>query len=160
MPKRIPHKLKGKVWHSTSFDNAVKIIKSGSILSNPNISTEDKWGGNSETDYPFVKSIGGISLFDFRLPESHSSELLYRWVPCQVKFSKTVWFEIDTSKLHSCFLSAEDTLVKWEKAGMTRNYMPYLEASCISPIDTQYIKSILIGDQNGGLVSEHLSIFV
>lgn len=160
MSKTIPNQLKGKVWHSTSVVNAKKIVTHGEILANPDIEAESRWGGTCESKYPFVRTLGGISLFDFRLPKTHSNELLTRWVPCHTKIPATVWFEIDISKLKGFFLSAEETRIKWRDAGMDRQFMPHLEASCLCPISVQDIKSIYIGYTSGKFTSVSLNYFL
>ncbi len=160
MSKTIPKQLKGKVWHSTSILNAKEIVAHGEILANPDIEAERRWGGTCESKYPFVRTLGGISLFDFRLPKAHSNDLLVRWVPCHVNLTATVWFEIDTSKLQGFFLSAEETRIRWQEAGMDRQFMPHLEASCLCSIGVQDIKSTYIAYRNGKLSSASLDAFV
>ena len=52
MSKKIPNKLKGKVWHSTSVENAKKIVKYGRIVAEPDIEAKERWGGKCESTYP------------------------------------------------------------------------------------------------------------
>lgn len=149
MTTRVPKELKGRVWHSTSKENALKIDKHGYIVAEPDIDESKRWGGKSQSVHPFVRSIGGISLFDFRLPNSHISEILYSFIPCRAGWSQTVWFEINVLYLDDSFLSAEQVRLRWIKAGMNRQYMPKLEAASLRPIPTKHINSIYISNKVG-----------
>ncbi|AYO14234.1 hypothetical protein D0812_07375 [Vibrio owensii] len=146
MTTKVPPQLRGKVWHSTSIENAKSIVGCGAILAEPELSETKRWGSATQL---FVRSIGGISLFDFRLPNSHSSGLLSRFVPCKVDLIRTVWFEIDLSKLGSSFLSAEDTRLRWINAGMNTQYMPKLEAASLCAIPISCIKTVYVCDRRG-----------
>ncbi len=145
----VPKELKGKIWHSTSVANALEITKHGYILAEPDIDESNRWGGKLESLYPFVRSIGGISLFDFRLPNSYISEILYSFIPCRKGWAKTVWFDIDVQYLNESFLSAEQTRQRWIEAGMNRQYMPKLEAASLCSISTENINSIYISNKKG-----------
>ncbi|ELA9814221.1 TPA: hypothetical protein ACGSUT_004207 [Vibrio parahaemolyticus] len=151
MSTKVPTELKGKVWHSTSIENAMSIVRQGFIFAEPDIDQTKCWGGKSERVHPFVRSIGGISLFDFRLPNSHVSEILYSFIPCKSGCAQTVWFEIDVSRLSDSFLSADETRMRWRESGMSRQYMPKLESTSLCPIPTSYINSIYISRKMGCL---------
>ncbi|MGR5518921.1 hypothetical protein ACPV5H_26345 [Vibrio harveyi] len=149
MSIKVPQQLQGKVWHSTTLENANEIVRKGYILAEPNIDQSKRWGRNDSSAYPFVRSIGGISLFDFRLPSSHSNPMLYSFVPCKAGYTQTVWFEIDIQKLDESFLSADETREQWKASGMVRNYMPKLEACSLCPIPTNLVKSVYISNKHG-----------
>lgn len=146
MITKVPPQLRGKVWHSTSIENAKSIVECGAILAEPELSETKRWGSASLL---FVRSIGGISLFDFRLHNSHSSEFLGAFVPCKVGFSRTVWFEIELSKLGSSFISADETRLRWINAGMNTQYMPKLEAASLSAIPIDCIKAVYVCNRKG-----------
>jgi hypothetical protein len=58
--------LRGGVWHTTSRDRYHAILQTGSILPEPPISDSERWGtGLGTTGCPYVRSLGGVSLFDF-----------------------------------------------------------------------------------------------
>jgi hypothetical protein len=146
---RVPNELKGKIWHSTSKELALEIYSHGYIIFDPSIDESKRWGGKSKSTHPFVRSIGGISLFDFRLPSSHVSEILYSFIPCRTGWPQTVWLEINHFYLGDMFSSAEETRIRWIEAGMNRQYMPKLEAASLRPIPIEYIKSIYISNKKG-----------
>ena len=60
--------LYGGLWHTTHPDRFEKILARGAILPEPNIPDCERWctGGGSE-HYPYARSLGGVSLFDFDL---------------------------------------------------------------------------------------------
>ena len=59
--------LKGGVWHTTSKKRFDGIIADGFIRVSPNIPNASRWKTSGGPDcYPFVRKLGGISLFDFR----------------------------------------------------------------------------------------------
>jgi leucyl-tRNA synthetase len=156
---KVPTELKSKVWHSTSIENATSIVRQGFILAEPDIDQAKFWGGKSERVYPFVRSIGGISLFDFRLPSSHVSKILYNFIPCKSGCTQTVWFGIDVSRLGDLFLSADETRIRWMESGMNRQYMPKLESTSLCPIPISCINSIYISRKNGVFKPTTLEIF-
>jgi hypothetical protein len=67
--------LRGSVWHSTNSERYKGILSAGAILPEPPIPDSDRWGTRPGTiGCPYVRSIGGGSLFDFRdfNPEGYS----------------------------------------------------------------------------------------
>jgi len=59
--------LRGSVWHTTNCDRYKSILADGAILPEPSIPDSDRWGtGLGTIGCPYVRSIGGVSLFDFR----------------------------------------------------------------------------------------------
>jgi hypothetical protein len=67
--------LRGGVWHNSDSERYKGIISAGAILPEPPIPDSDRWGtGLGTIGCPYVRSIGGVSLFDFRDfdPEEYS----------------------------------------------------------------------------------------
>jgi hypothetical protein len=64
--ERVLQQLHGGLWHTTSSDRFESILATGAILPEPNIPDSKRWctGGGSE-HYPYVRTLGGVSLFDF-----------------------------------------------------------------------------------------------
>ena len=61
-----PNHLMGALWHSTSLERFSRIIECGAISPTPDIPDSERWcTGNGEKNYPYVRHIGGVSLFDF-----------------------------------------------------------------------------------------------
>src|SRR5258708_6756663 len=65
--------LVGGVWHTTNQERFLRILEWGTILPEPDISEHGRWGTAAGPEgYPYVRSIGGVSLFDFRGFEAES----------------------------------------------------------------------------------------
>src|SRR5438309_5175332 len=59
-------KLRGGLWHTTHLDRYRNILTEGSIVPEPNIPNSDRWKTSQGEDYyPYVRMLGGVSLFDF-----------------------------------------------------------------------------------------------
>ena len=59
--------LVGSVWHTTRPERFQHILESGAILPEPDIPKAERWGtAGGPEGYPYVRSIGAVSLFDFR----------------------------------------------------------------------------------------------
>lgn len=59
--------LKGGLWHVTRAERYSKIISSGGIDPNPEgVPDTERWQTqNGQRGFPFVRYVGGVSLFDF-----------------------------------------------------------------------------------------------
>lgn len=135
------------VWHTTNQDRFLRIRECGAILPDPNISEHERWGtAVGREGYPYVRSIGGVSLFDFRgfAAESYSAE--YRasswetFVPCLDSWDSAVWIEIDHESLGSAFISGVELLAKRNAEGSCRRIMPLIEAAHIGPLPCRAFK--------------------
>jgi hypothetical protein len=126
------------VWHTTNQDRFHRILECGAILPEPEISEYGRWGGHS-----YVRSIGGVSLFDFRGFEAESYSAKYpasSWeyfVPCHRDWDSAVWIEIDHESLGSAFISGVELLAKWKAEGSFRRIMPLIEAAHIEQLPCQ-----------------------
>jgi hypothetical protein len=59
--------LCGRIWHTTTEERFEGILRSGEISPEPDIPASDRWStGLGPEHYPYVRSLGGVSLFDFR----------------------------------------------------------------------------------------------
>jgi hypothetical protein len=60
-------KLRGGVWHTTNVSRFQGILRSAAILPDPEIPDSERWSTSLGSKwYPYVRTLGGISLFDFR----------------------------------------------------------------------------------------------
>jgi hypothetical protein len=60
-------KLKGGVWHTTNMNRFQGILRSSAILPEPEIPDRERWSTSRGSElYPYVRTLGGVSLFDFR----------------------------------------------------------------------------------------------
>jgi hypothetical protein len=133
--------LVGSVWHTTHPDRFERILECGAILPEPDISKHERWGtAGGPEGYPYVRSIGGVSLFDFRGFEAESYSEQNRssswdyFVPCHSSWDSAVWIEIDHESLGAAFLAGAALLAKWKAEGSIRRIMPLIEAAHIGPL--------------------------
>lgn len=58
--------LLGGLWHTTHPDRFEMILRSAAILPEPDIPDNERWSTfEGPKFYPYVRTIGGVSLFDF-----------------------------------------------------------------------------------------------
>jgi hypothetical protein len=93
-----PPQLRERLWHTTTPDRYESILRSGSILPNPEIPESDRWKTSRGPHYyPFVRTLGGVSLFDFHGfdPEAYSAKYPFsswrEFVPCRPEFEAAIW---------------------------------------------------------------------
>jgi hypothetical protein len=132
--------LVGGLWHSTHPDRFKGILSSGAILPEPGIEDRDRWGASQGPDhYPYVRTLGGVSLFDFDQfdPESYSSRWPFSdwrtFIPYQQPGA--VWIEIDRQKVGPPqLISRAELMAKWKTETKPGNIMPYIEAAHLGPL--------------------------
>lgn len=147
-----PQQLANRVWHTTTEERFTAISNDGAILPDPNISDNQRWGTVSGPEkYPFVRSIGGVSLFDFRGFEAETYELQYpvstwrEFVPCGSKSESAVWIEIRLSHIEQHFIDGAALLSKWKNSGeLYRKIMPLIECAHIGPIAASAFGEVLV----------------
>ena len=74
-------KLHGRLWHMTHPERFLGIMQSGAIVPEPDIDNKVRWKAScGEEFYPYVRFIGGVSLFDFHQfdPESYADDFSLR----------------------------------------------------------------------------------
>jgi hypothetical protein len=126
------------------------IITIGQILPNPSIPEKERWGSSRGPEfYPYVRFLGGISLFDFTnfqadtYSKKYPLSCWYEFVPYRREWGKSVWIEINREAVKESFISGEALLKKWkhEKA-YHHNIMPIIEAAHIGPINVEAISCV------------------
>ncbi|MFZ3464557.1 hypothetical protein [Vibrio harveyi] len=138
-----PPELLGSVWHTTSLERYAMIVDDGCIKANPNIADTERWGTQlGEKYFPFVRSLGGVSVFDFRNFDIDSTDWA-TFVPCQTNSQSAVWIEIDISKLGDNFKSARSIRDLWHQMGSTRKFITRIEGAVLGEIPTSAFKKIL-----------------
>ena len=144
--------LHGGLWHTTHPERFVGILECGAILPEPEeIPDGDRWGtSQGPNHYPYVRSIGGVSLFDFHEfdPKSYQSKHpISNWrefVPYRRVWGGAVWIEIDREHTSPCFLSGSDLLTKWKSSGdLGHNLMPVIEAAYLGPLPLAALRRAL-----------------
>ncbi|OIP62101.1 MAG: hypothetical protein CO150_07760 [Nitrospirae bacterium CG_4_9_14_3_um_filter_53_35] len=147
-----PNVLHGLLWHATHPDRYQKILEAGLILPNPPIPDCERWktGGGPEY-YPYVRTLGGVSLFDFYgfEPESYSAKYpLSTWqefVPYRHCWGISVWIEIDRHTIADHFVSAETLLKRWHQdKAYGHTIMPKIEAAYLGPIPVRAFRRVFI----------------
>ncbi len=130
--------LHGGLWHTTHPERFVGILECGAILPEPEeIPDGDRWGtSQGPKHYPYVRFIGGVSLFDFHQFDPQSYQSKYpssswrEFVPYRRDWGGAVWIEIDREHASSCYISGRDLLTRWKASGyLGHNIMPLIEAA-------------------------------
>lgn len=142
--------LRGSVWHTTNSERYKGILLEGAILPEPPIPDSDRWGtGLGTIGCPYVRSIGGVSLFDFRDfdPEEYSEKYpISTWrefVPYRSAWSEAIWIEVDVSKVTAGFISGREILDRWKAEQATNRFMPLIEAAHIGALPLNAFKRML-----------------
>ena len=146
-----PPELRGAVWHTTSVQRFADITRTGNILAEPGLPDSERWKtvGGPE-NYPYVRKLGGVSLFDFReFDEGHYCKTypLSTWqvfVPFRYEWKSSIWIEIDHEALKDDFISGAELLKRWKAANSYSNtIMPLIESASLVPIPTRGFKRVL-----------------
>jgi hypothetical protein len=58
-------RLLGGLWHTTRPDRFASILVTGCVSATPDIPDRERWMASKPEHYPFVRWLGGVSLFDF-----------------------------------------------------------------------------------------------
>ena len=142
-------RLQGAVWHTTNSERFQKILHSGAILPEPTIPDRDRWSTAMGSKwYPYTRTLGGVSLFDFREfnPDQYSKDYpLSTWaefVPYRSTWKEAVWIEIDAEKLGKAFVSGNDLLARWKTVEVGNRIMPRIEAAHLGPLPCVAFKSV------------------
>ena len=145
--------LYGRLWHTTHPDRFKNILTTGAILPEPDIPDRDRWKTSQGKDfYPFVRTLGGVSLFDFGDfdPESYAEQNpMSSWcsfVPYRKDWGLSAWIEIDRELVAPEFISGTNLVAKWKSAGAYRHtIMPYIEAAYLGPLPkTAFERAFLV----------------
>jgi hypothetical protein len=142
--------LRGSVWHTTNSERYNGIVSKGAILPEPPIPDRDRWGtGVGTIGCPYVRSIGGVSLFDFRDFDSEVYSEKYplsswrEFVPYRSGWGEAIWIEIDVSQLIPGFISGHDILERWKAEHASNRFMPLIEAAHIGALPLYAFKRVL-----------------
>lgn len=158
MNTTFPIFLANKLWHTTSVDRYRKILETGAILTNPPVSDKDRYfTNNGPENYPLVRTLGGISLFDFTdfNPEEYKDKYpissWYDFVPYNKKWGESVWIEIDREKVNHRLIDVEKLRMIWlEKKLFKHTFMPKIEAAHIGNISIEYFLEVYKYNNSSG----------
>ncbi|WP_157230851.1 hypothetical protein [Kiloniella laminariae] len=143
--------LWGRLWHTTHPERFLGILKDGAIRPEPDIPDSERWNTRRGSAlFPFVRSIEGVSLFDFfdfdpiayqkRCPISTWRE----FAPFRSNWAGAVWLEVERRNILSSFISGDKLLESWKnKKQFSRNIMPYIEAAHIGDLPLSSIRRVI-----------------
>ena len=146
-----PEILRGAIWHTTNTERFNRILEDGFILANPSISNFGRWNtARGPKYYPYVRSINGVSLFDFNDFDELGYSKKYpicQWrnfVPCLSKYDTAFWIEIDPDKIADNLISGKILLERWkQQKELQRNIMPIIEVAHIGSIPICAFRRVL-----------------
>jgi hypothetical protein len=159
LPAEIWPALTNKLWHATHVDKALTILSEGVIR--PNAPSRYITG--------YCRSLGGVSLFDFRHGDDNAKQVLHcgwpMWLSGYPDDDKDeieigVWFEIDPTQATPHI--SEDTIYEdylsnrtFDQDGrpLVRDPMPRCEACHRGSIPVSAVKGALLVD--GKRLAEH-----
>jgi hypothetical protein len=142
--------LRGGLWHTTHPDRFKGIVLSKAILSEPDIPEKKRWNTSRGKDYyPYVRTIGGVSLFDFDEfnPDQYQDEYplstWHQFIPYRSRWKSAVWIEIDREQIASHFVSGAELIHRWKLDNAQHHMiMPIIEAACLKAIPCAAFKRV------------------
>ena len=143
----LQNKLQNGIWHTTHPDRFESIMKEG-LKPEPDIPNNDRWKTSHGPEYyPFVRKIGGISLFDFRnfnpdiYGSTHPMSDWNEFVPHRKEWTGAVWIQINQSMLGNSFVSSDEIVRQWDSCGNRQHtIMPRIECACIGHVPISAFK--------------------
>ncbi|PIP00672.1 hypothetical protein [Pleomorphomonas carboxyditropha] len=145
----ITNRLLGRLWHVTSRERFQSIRRDGFIRAKPKIPDKERWSTRrGPYYYPFVRSIGGFSLFDFPLGfDILAYRERCRWsspeafIPHAEAWGHAVWLEIDRDAQAAQIKDGETVWTECEDYGHGRRCMPHIEAAHIGDMPISSIRA-------------------
>ena len=152
MKDDFPEILRGSLWHTTHPDRYRRIRESGFILADPDLPNSVRWKANLGSGlYPYVRHIGGVSLFDFdgfdpiEYSRACPMSSWRKFVPCQSDWVEAIWIEIDRAAVRESYLSPRDLAERQREENAERHtLMPGIEAAVLGRIPLAAFRRILI----------------
>lgn len=152
-------RLHGRLWHTTRPDRVPAIIEMGALMAEPNIPDSERYNTRcGPKGYPLVRSIGGVSLFDFHEfdAEAYSLRCPSSSWPYFVPHARegAVWIEIDRTTIGAGFIAAAEVLRRRGEGDFGRNVMPYIEAAFIGDLPVAAFRAAFLTWDRGRQVRE------
>lgn len=159
--KRILPELCGRLWHTTHPDRFMSIRMIGAILPEPDIPDSERWSTSGGRDrYPYVRTLGGVSLFDFRQfapddfehtnPNGYTTRFpssdLGAFIPYRTDWGCSVWIEIDRDRVAHQLISGPDLLARWKSdSAYGHKIMPEIEGTHLGSLPcTAFNRAFLV----------------
>ncbi|CAN7287415.1 hypothetical protein [Devosia sp. LjRoot3] len=157
--------LVGRVWHTTHPSRLAAISAAGALLVEPPISNSERWKTTRGPDYfPFVRHLGGVSLFDFdgfdgdAYDEKYVMSSWRTFVPCRRDWASALWIEFDRDAIADKLVAPPQLLDRWKATASYRyTIMPGIEAGYLGDLSLCAARSILVVSSAGDQVS-HLDL--
>jgi len=142
LEQEFPAVLRAQLWHTTPRERYEQILKSGAILPNPPIAADLRWKASRGPHYyPYVRTLGGVSLFDFEGfdPVRYSAECpMSSWrefVPYSRTWGTSIWIEIDRCAIADKLVTSEQLAERQNREKAHRHtLMPRIEVAYLGPI--------------------------
>jgi len=158
-----PEKLNNRLWHTTKVEHYSKIIECGFLLPEPEICDKDRWKtANGQKNYPFVRTLGGVSLFEFNEfdPDEYSkqypSSSWDTFIPYRKEWKETIWIEIDKDEVGDNFICGNNLLKMWkDKKAYRHTVMPVIEAACIGRLSISAFKQVLVSNADSPVLKPY-----
>lgn len=154
-------RLYGGLWHTTHPDRFLAILTCGCLCVNPDIPNSERWKASRPEHYPFVRTLGGISLFDFsgfdpaKYELSHPMSNWHAFVPYVERWGGAVWIEVDREAVSASLVSPDELVTRWDQDGNRgHTIMPRIEAAHIGDIPTSAFRSAFLTWAMGDEVRE------
>ncbi len=160
LQKLILPELRGGLWHTTHPDRFKAILAGGAILPEPDIPDSERYcTGGGKDHYPYARTLGGVSLFDFTgfdtnaYTKEYPSSTWATFVPYRTDWSCSVWIEIDREQVAHQFISCAELLAKWKADdAYGHNIMPDIEAAHLGPLPlTAFKRAFFVGKDDSEL---------
>ena len=155
--KKLINNLLNSVCHTTTISSFIKIYESKYIYvyPDPKILEHEKYGNvNCPNNNTYVRSLSGISLFDFKdfsLEEydkffKPSYGDLYRFLPIHKRNEKdkiSIWLIIDVT-LTDKYINREKLYSQGSSESKNSQFIPKAEATILGDIPIDWIKEVII----------------
>ncbi|ENX05966.1 hypothetical protein [Acinetobacter courvalinii] len=155
--KKLINNLLNSVCHTTTVSSFIKIYESKYIYVHPapEMLEHEKYGNvNCPNNNTYVRSLNGISLFDF---EDFSLEKydnffkpgygdLYRFLPIHERNRKdqiSIWLIIDVT-LTNKYVNREKLYSQWNSQSKNGKFMPKVEAAILEDIPIAWVKEVFV----------------
>lgn len=157
MRRRVLRRVRGRLWHTTHPDRFKSILQTGAILPEPQLPDADRWKtGMGPEYYPYVRTLGGVSLFDFdgfhagKYSKLCPSSSWWEFVPYQSHWGASVWIEIDRDLIAPQFIPGPALVERWElEKKWQHSIMPHIEAAHIGSLPRATFKTaFLVSDRD------------
>jgi hypothetical protein len=145
-----PEILLDRLWHSTLVDRFTSILTDGAILPEPDIPDSERYGtAMGAKHYPYVRTLGGVSLFDFSgfCPKRYAKQYSAVWedfVPQRDRPGNPIWIEVCRQSVAEHLISPKELESRRRnEKKLMHAIMPLIESAHIGPIKMCNTKSVL-----------------